>query len=116
MSLISPLDRDLAVVYPPLLPVRLAELLAERGIELIPVPDEEFGSMGSNVLALAPRRALALDGNPVTRRRMERAGVDVVGLHGRGAVAQGRRRADLPHPAASSRIASRYARSRGRHR
>jgi dimethylargininase len=77
MSLISPLDRDLAVVYPPLLPVRLAELLTERGIELIAVPDEEFASMGSNVLALAPRRALALDGNPVTRRRMERAGVDV---------------------------------------
>jgi arginine deiminase len=29
------------------------------------------------VLALAPRVALALDGNPETRRRMERAGVDV---------------------------------------
>jgi len=34
--------------------------------------------MGSNVLALAPRVALAVDGNPETRRRMERAGVDVV--------------------------------------
>jgi dimethylargininase len=77
MSLVSPLDRDLAVVYEPLLPVRLVELLRERGFELVPVPDEEFATMGPNVLALGPRRALALDGNPVTRRRMEKAGVDV---------------------------------------
>ena len=33
--------------------------------------------MGCNVLALGPRRALALDGNPQTRRRLEAAGVDV---------------------------------------
>ena len=77
MSYISPLDRDLAVVYPRLAPVRLIELLTELEIEMIEVPDEEFESMGSNVLALGPRRALALDGNPETRRRMERAGVDV---------------------------------------
>jgi N-dimethylarginine dimethylaminohydrolase len=77
MSLVSPLDRDLAVVYLPLMPVRLIELLRERGIELVEVPDEEFESMGPNVLALAPRVALALDGNHETRRRMERAGVDV---------------------------------------
>ena len=74
MSLISPLDRDLAVVYPRLAPVRLMELLAERGIETVEVPDEEFESMGSNVLALGPRRALALEGNDETRRRMEKAG------------------------------------------
>jgi dimethylargininase len=77
MSLISPLDSDLAVVYLPLLPVRLVELLAQRGVQLIEVPDEEFWTMGANVLALAPRVALALDGNPVTRARMEAAGVDV---------------------------------------
>jgi dimethylargininase len=77
LSLISPLDDDLAVVHLPLLPVRLVELLQERGIELVEVPDEEFESMGCNVLAFAPRLALALDGNPETRRRMERAGVGV---------------------------------------
>jgi len=33
--------------------------------------------MGPNVLALAPRVALAVDGNPETRRRLERAGVEV---------------------------------------
>jgi N-dimethylarginine dimethylaminohydrolase len=76
LSLLSPLDADLAVAYPPLMPVRLMELLAERGVELVEVPDEEFETMGPNVLALGPRVALALAGNDETRRRMEAAGVD----------------------------------------
>jgi N-dimethylarginine dimethylaminohydrolase len=78
MSLISPLDDDLALVYPRLAPVRLLELLAERGIATVEVPDEEFETMGPNVLALGPRRALALEGNDETRRRMEAAGVEVL--------------------------------------
>jgi N-dimethylarginine dimethylaminohydrolase len=82
MSLISPLAPDLTVVYEPLLPTRLAQLLEERGVELVPVPDDEFGSMGSNVLALAPRVALAVEGNPRTRERMERAGVEVLTYRG----------------------------------
>jgi N-dimethylarginine dimethylaminohydrolase len=82
MSFLSPLDDDLALVYPPLAPVRLLELLAERGIRRIDVPDEELDSLGCNVLALAPRVALALDGNPHTRRLMERAGVDVRAFSG----------------------------------
>ena len=77
MSLISPLDVDLAVAYPPLMPGRLIELLAARGVELVEVPEDEFPTMGPNVLALGPRVALALEGNDETRRRMERAGVDV---------------------------------------
>jgi dimethylargininase len=77
MSLLSPLDVDLAVAYPPLMPVRLMELIAERGVELVEVPDEEFETMAPNVLALGPRVALALEGNHETRRRMEAAGVDV---------------------------------------
>jgi dimethylargininase len=78
MSLISPLDDDLALVYPRLAPVRLLELLAERGTQVVEVPDEEFESMGPNVLALGPRLALALEGNDETRRRMEAAGVEVL--------------------------------------
>jgi N-dimethylarginine dimethylaminohydrolase len=77
LSLLSPLAPDLVVAYPPLLPTRLAILLEERGIEVVPVPDEEFETMGPNVLALAPRVALAVEGNPETRRRLERAGVEV---------------------------------------
>jgi N-dimethylarginine dimethylaminohydrolase len=77
MSFISPLDRDLALVYPRIAPTRLMQLLAEHGIEVVEVPDEEFETMGPNVLALGPRRALALEANDETRRRMERKGVDV---------------------------------------
>ena len=78
LSLVSPLADDLALGYPPLMPVRLVELLERRGVELLEVPGEEFESLGCNVLALAPRVALALDGNPRTRRRLEAAGVEVV--------------------------------------
>jgi len=77
MSFVSLLAPDLAVTYAPMLPVRLVRLLEERGVSLVEVPDEEFDTMGPNVLALAPRVALALEGNPGTRRRMEDAGVEV---------------------------------------
>ena len=77
MSLISLVDRDLAVVYPPLLPVSFWRLLQDRGFETVEVPREEFESMGPNVLALAPRRCLMLEGNPVTRERLERVGCSV---------------------------------------
>jgi dimethylargininase len=77
LSFVSPLDSDLALVYPPLAPTRLLQLLAERGVRTVEVPAEEYDSLGCNVLALGPRVALALDGNPQTRRRMEAAGVDV---------------------------------------
>jgi dimethylargininase len=78
LSLISPLADDLAVVYLPLMPVRLVELLEQRGVGFVEVPDDEFESMACNVLALAPRVALALDGNPETRRRLDAAGVEVL--------------------------------------
>jgi dimethylargininase len=77
LSLISLLADDLAVVCLRLLPVRLVELLEERSVRLVEVPDEEFESLGCNVLALAPRVALALAGNDETRRRLEAAGVEV---------------------------------------
>src|SRR4029453_19414269 len=51
LSLLSPLDADLVVAYPPLLPVRLVQLLAERSVEIVPVPDDEFETLGANVLA-----------------------------------------------------------------
>jgi dimethylargininase len=77
MSLISPLDADLVVGSTPMMPVRLVELLRDRNISIVEVPEEEFDSMGANVLALGPRIALALEGNPMTRRALEAAGVDV---------------------------------------
>lgn len=83
MSFVSPLAPDLAVAYLPMMPVRFVHLLRDRGIALVEVPDGEFESMGPNVLALAPRRALAIEGNPETRRRMEAAGVEVRTYAGR---------------------------------
>ena len=82
MSFISMLDRDLALVYPPLVPVPFMELLAERGITLVEVPEDEYLTMGPNVLALAPRRCLAIEGNPITKRRMEAAGCEVLTYSG----------------------------------
>jgi N-dimethylarginine dimethylaminohydrolase len=82
MSIVSPVDRDLAVVYAPLMPVPFRERLVSAGVSFVEVPDEEFESMGANVLALAPRRVLVIEGNPVTRRRLEAAGCEVVAYRG----------------------------------
>ena len=64
--------------YPPLMPVRLLQLLAERDIRTVEVPDDEFATMGPNVLALSPRVALMPERNLETRRRLEAAGVEVL--------------------------------------
>jgi N-dimethylarginine dimethylaminohydrolase len=77
MSLLSPVDHDLAVVYSPLLPVPFRRWLLDRGVRFVEVPDAEFDTMGCNVLALSPRRCLMLAGNPRTRVALERAGADV---------------------------------------
>ena len=77
MSMLSPLDDDLLLVYSPLLPVPFRESLLERGFGLLEVPDEEFESMACNVLAVGPRKVVAMEGNPLTRGRMEAAGVEV---------------------------------------
>jgi N-dimethylarginine dimethylaminohydrolase len=82
MSLISMLDHDLAVVHLPLLPVPFVELLSDRGIEMVEVPNEEYPTMGPNVLALAPRRCLMIEGNPVTKERLEAAGCEVLTYRG----------------------------------
>ncbi len=83
MSMISPVDHDLAVVYRPLLPVPLWELLTARGMRLIDVPEKEFLTMGTNVLTLAPRRCLMVEGNPVTEQQLIAAGCKVATYRGR---------------------------------
>jgi len=77
-SLLNPLTPELVVAYVPLMPVPLVELLEERAIGVVEVPDEEFETMGPNVLGLPGNRALALAGNPVTKQRLEIAGIEVV--------------------------------------
>lgn len=83
MSIISPVDRDLAVVYAPLLPVPFRERLVTLGMSFVDVPDEEFDSMGANVLATAPRRCVMVSGNPRTQARLEEAGAEVLTYEGR---------------------------------
>lgn len=82
MSFISLLDTDLAVVYKKLLPVAFYELLLDRGIQLINIPEEEFASQGCNVLAISPRRVVILKGNPITSERLRQAGCFVYELPG----------------------------------
>lgn len=74
MSIYSPIAPDAAVVYSPLMPVRFRELLESRGVKLIEVPEEEYDSMGCNVLAVAPYQCITVAGNPVTAKRIEEAG------------------------------------------
>ena len=66
MSNISPIDHDLYLVYSRLLPVPFRQYLLDRQIKLIEVPDEEYDSMGCNVLAVAPRKVIMIEGNPIT--------------------------------------------------
>lgn len=82
LSLISILDRDLAVVYPPLMPVPFWLEIEARGFQLVVVPEEEFGTMGTNVLALGPRSCLVLEGNPRTHQGLEEAGCQVLSYRG----------------------------------
>jgi N-dimethylarginine dimethylaminohydrolase len=91
LSVISPVADDLAVVYLPLLPAGLWELLGKLGISLIDVPPEEYATLGCNVLAVRPRVVVMAAGNPRTRRALEAAGCEVhefeageIGLNGSG--------------------------------
>ena len=91
MSVISPVADDLAVVYLPLLPVGLWELLGDLGIRLVEVPDEEFPTLGCNVLAVRPGVVIVADGNPRTAAALTAAGCEVhtypateIGVNGSG--------------------------------
>jgi len=82
MSILSPVDKNLAVVYSPLMPIKFRNELLQRGIQLIDVPDGEFESMGCNVLAVGPRDCLMVDGNPITKKLLENAGCQVFSYKG----------------------------------
>lgn len=83
MSIISMVDRDLAVVYSRYMPVFFRELLLEREIKLVEVPDEEYDLLGSNVLSLGGRRCIVLQGSPRTKAALLEAGAEVMEYSGR---------------------------------
>jgi len=82
MSIFSPVDKDLAVVYSPLMPIRFRNELINRGFELVEVPETEFDSMGCNVLAIAPRKCIMVEGNPRTKAALETFGCEVLTYQG----------------------------------
>jgi N-dimethylarginine dimethylaminohydrolase len=82
LSLISIVDDNIAVVYPPLMAVPFWQELQRRDFNLLVIPDEEFPTMGPNVLALAPRKCLMLEGNPKTKHLLEEAGCEVMTYKG----------------------------------
>ena len=91
LSLISPVAEDLAVAYLPLLPSGLFELLKELGISMIPVPAEEFPTLGCNVLAVRPGVVVVAEGNAKTAAALAEHGCEVheiaaweVGINGGG--------------------------------
>jgi N-dimethylarginine dimethylaminohydrolase len=93
LSVISPVADDVAVVYEPLLPVGLYELLMDLRYRLVRVPEAEYETLGCNVLAVRPGVVIVAEGNPVTRRGLEAAGCEVhavqlaeVGGNGSGGV------------------------------
>ena len=77
MSILSPVDKNLAVVYSPLMPIKFRNELIDRGFNFVEVPDNEFESMGCNILAIAPRQCIMVAGNPITQKRLEDSGCKV---------------------------------------
>nr|WP_312578272.1 arginine deiminase family protein [Sedimentibacter sp.] len=77
MSIISMISDDLAVVYSKYMPVFFRELLIERNIKLIEVNDKEYDYLGSNVLALAPKVCVLLEGNPEIKQKLINEGCTV---------------------------------------
>ena len=74
MSVVSPVDKNLAVVDSPLMPISFRNGLLDHGISFVEVPDAEWDSMACNVLAIAPREVIMVKGNPITKQRLVDAG------------------------------------------
>jgi N-dimethylarginine dimethylaminohydrolase len=77
MSVVSPIRDDLAVVYERLAPIRLLEALRARGVELLSLPEEDYATLGCNVLTIRPGVAVIASGNDATVQLLRNHGVDV---------------------------------------
>jgi len=77
MSNVSPIDDNLFLIYPKLLPVKFIKFLKSLNIKLIRVPDKEYQSMACNVLSLAPKKCIMMSGNPITKALLESNNVEV---------------------------------------
>lgn len=77
MSIISGIREDLVLVYERLAPVALLQALQHRGIEILSLPEEDYLSLGCNVLAISPGVVVIPTGNDATAELLRRHGVDV---------------------------------------
>lgn len=74
MSIISPLDQDLALIYRAFMPESFILWLQNLGIDFVDVPEEEYLPMGCNVLAFGPRKVVMLENLPGVKSGLEAAG------------------------------------------
>ena len=82
MSILSPLDRDLAAIYSPLMPIAFRNRLLEMGYDFVEVPEVEFDSQGCNILATGPGQCIIPKGNPITEQALRDAGCQVTAYSG----------------------------------
>lgn len=77
MSLLSLVDKDLAVVYPKYIATPFWQELEKRNFKFITVSDKEFLTQATNVLTLSPKVVIMPENNPETKGRLEQAGCRV---------------------------------------
>ena len=78
MSLISPLNENLFLIYKKLLPISLLKLLKKLDIKTISIADEDYDSLGCNVLPLSTTKCLITSGNNKTCKIIEENGIEVI--------------------------------------
>jgi N-dimethylarginine dimethylaminohydrolase len=91
LSVISPVANNLCVVFSPLLPAGLHELLVEEEVHALEVDEDEFATLGCNVLAVRPGVVIVAEGNPRISAALAGAGCEVhtfeaseIGVNGSG--------------------------------
>jgi dimethylargininase len=77
MSLISLVDKDLAVVYPKYIATPFWQELERRDFKFITVSDQEFLTQATNVLTLSPKVVIMPENNPETKAKLGKAGCTV---------------------------------------
>lgn len=83
MSLVSPLSADTLLIHTRRMPVEFRQRLDREGFRLIEVPEDEYDTLGGNVLALDERTCLVEMGNIKTIRLLTEAGFQVLTYDGR---------------------------------
>jgi len=74
MSIISPVDKDLSLIFRPFMPLSFISWLENLNMKFIDVSENEYKQMGCNVLAYAPRSVIMLDNIPLVKEKLEKAG------------------------------------------